>query len=406
MEADLSQLKVIELGSFISAAYCTKLMADLGAEVIKVEEPGVGDEARSYGPFLRDVPHPERSGLFLYLNSNKLGITLNPRTDEGKKLFGELVQQSDILVENNSPKLMQEYGLTYDTLSQVNPQLIMTSITPFGQTGAYRDHKACAINCSAAGGESNTIGSPGREPLAPPLSMGHYQSGGIAAAATMLAILVRDKDGRGQHIDIAEAELWASVHTSLMAHNFVFEGTKRMRAGHRTPGFYPYTILPCQNGYVSLTAIQGSQWKRFLEIVGGGKVPDWYANEPKFADRWVNSLEYADELDRLLAPWLTSHSKEEIFTECQENRVPFTPVRSIDEVVNAADLKEREYFVEVEHPATGKLKYPGAPYKFHKMPWRIRRPAPLLGEHNEEVYHVRLGYTREELARFVKGKVI
>lgn len=403
MSLSLSGLKIIELGNFISAPYCAKLLADVGAEVIKVEKPDVGDDARQHGPFLGDTPHPERSGLFLYLNSNKLGITLNLETVEGKELFKKLIQQADILVENNPSALMREYGFTYEALSQINSKLIMTSITPFGQSGPYKNYKAYALNCAAAGGESMCIGSPSREPLTPPLSIGHYQSGGSGAAATMMALLVRKKDGQGQHIDVSEADVWASLHTSLMVHYFVFEGRKRKRAGHRTPGFYPYTILPCKDGYASLIAVLGKQWKTFLKIVGNGKEPDWYANNPKFTDRWENSLKHADELDSLLSPWLMSHTKEEIFNVCQQNHVPFSPVRSIDEVVNADDLEQRDYFVEIEHPHTGKLKYPGAPYK---MPWAIRCPAPLLGEHNELIYGERLGYSNEELADLRRARFI
>jgi len=148
-----------------------------------------------------------------------------------------------------------------------------------------------------------------------------------------------------------------------------------------------------------MIAGRGSQWKRFLQIVGEGDVPEWYAKDPRFKDRLQMSWKYADELDRLLAPWLMAHTKEEIFQLCQEKRIPFTPVRNIKEVVEERHLKEREYFVDIDHPETGVLKYPGAPYKFSETPWRINRPAPLLGQHNEEIYCKRLGYSRRDLVQ-------
>lgn len=404
--SSFSGLRIIELGNLISAPYCSKLFGDLGAEVIKVEKPDSGDEARSHGPFPKDNPHPEKSGLFLYLNGNKMGITLNLASATGKEIFKSLVCASDILIENNPPGFLEGLGLAYEPLSQLNQKLILTSVTPFGQSGPYRDYKAYSINCAAAGGESSCIGEPHREPLAPPLSLGAYQAGAMAAGASMVALFVREKDHKGQHVDISEAEVWAKMHTSLMVHHFVFEQKKRTRAGHRTLGFYPYTILPCKDGYVSMIALLGTQWKKFLEIVGDGKIPDWYANNPKFSDRWVNSLKYADELDGLFAPWLMAHTREEIFSKCQEKQIPFTPVRNIDEVVDSNDLKEREFFVETDHPYAGRIKYPGPPFQYSGMSSKLTGPAPLLGQHNEEIYCGRLGYSKTQLVEMRRAGII
>ncbi len=405
-EKALTGVKVLEYANFIAGPYCGKLLADLGAEVIKVEKPVVGDEARQYGPFPQDLPHPEQSGLFLYLNTNKLSITLNAEAATGANILKELLKKSDIFIEDNPPAVMEGLGLDYANLQKVNPGIIMVSITPFGQSGPYRDYKGYAINCSALGGQSVCAGEPGREPLTPPLSLGHYQSGAAGAVAALAALFARELTGKGQQADISEAQVWATLHTGNQVSAFVMHGLRRMRWGHRTPGVYPYTILPCQDGYVSMIAIQGYQWKRFLELMGDGEVPDWYANDPRFKDRREISLKYADEMDALLAPWLMSHTKEEIYSLCRERRIPFAPVKNIKEVVNDPHLEVREYFVEVEHPATGPLKYPGAPYKLSQTPWKVDNPAPLLGEHNEEVYCQRLGYSREELSQLRRGGVI
>jgi len=399
-------VKVLEYANFIAGPYCGKLLADLGAEVIKIEKPVVGDEARQYGPFPQDLPHPERSGLFLYLNTNKLSITLNTEAATGAKILKELLKESDIFIEDNPPAVMERVGLDYASLKKVNPGIIMVSITPFGQSGPYRDYRGYAINCSALGGQSVCAGEPGREPLTPPLSLGHYQSGAAGAVAALAALFARELTGKGQQADISEAQVWATLHTGNQVSAYVMHGLKRMRWGHRTPGVYPYTILPCQDGYVSMIAIQGYQWKRFLELIGDGEVPDWYANDPRFKERREISLKYADEMDALLAPWLMSHTKEEIYSLCREKRIPFAPVKNIKEVVNDSHLEVREYFVEVEHPATGPLKYAGAPYKLSQTPWKVDNPAPLLGEHNEEVYCQRLGYSREELSQLRRGEII
>jgi len=402
----LTGLKVIEWADFIAGPYCGKLLADFGAEVIKIEKPDCGDEARQRGPFPDHTPDPEKSGLFLYLNCNKLGITLNVETATGKNILEELLKSADILIEDHAPAENKKLGLSYAELRKAYPQLIVVSITAFGQTGPYRDYKGYAINSSALGGQSVCAGEPGREPLTPPLCLGHYQSGAAGATAAMAAVLARESNGHGQQVDISEAQVWATLHTGNQESSFIMHGMTRMRWGHRTPGVYPYTILPCKDGFMSMIAIQGYQWKRFLELMGGGKVPEWYSSEPRYQDRRELSLKYADEMDEKLAPWLMSHTKAEIYKECLDQRVPFSPVRNLEEVVNDDHLKVREYFVEVDHPIAGKFKYPGAPGKFSETPWAIESPAPLLGQHNEKIYCGRLGYSKQDLADLRRGGVI
>lgn len=399
----LAGLKVVEWGNFVSAPYCAKLMADYGAEVIKIEEPLVGDEARHHGPFLHDIPHPERSGLFLYLNTNKLGITLNVKSATGKEIFKRLVKDADILVENNPPKVVEELGLDYATLSKINPRLVMTSITAYGQTGPYRDYKAYDLNCSAAGGLSCGIGHPGRAPLVLPLSQCDCQGALGGACASLLAIVARDVTGRGQHADVSEAEVAATLQVGTYVPQYIFYGVVGVRTGHRGGlGRYPTGILPCKDGYVCITAPRVDQWIRFTELMGS---PEWTKN-PRYRDRRAMQEEYPDEADALLAPWLMSHTKADIFDSGQAMRIPLTPVNTIAEVVNDSQLNTRGFFVEFDRAEVGTLKYPGAPYKMSKTPWQIQRPAPLLGEHNEEIYCGRLGYTREELARLRRAGVI
>jgi len=391
----------VEYGSFISAPYCSKLMADLGAEVIKVEEPE-GDESRHYGPFPGDTPHPEKSGLFLYLNGNKLGITINVKALSGQKILKDLLRDADVFVENNPPKLMAEIGLDYPSLREVNPRLIVTSITPFGQTGAYRDYKGYALNTAGIGGQSMRTGEPDREPLAPALSQSNYQSGAMGAAATMGAVFARMSTGKGQLVDISESEVWATIHLGHGVHLGIFEGRKSIRAGHRTISVYPWCILPCRDGYMCMIAIQGYQWKRFLEAMGS---PEWMKDE-RFRDRIMMAWQYADEVDSLVETWLLDHTKEEIFDICRQNQITFAPVRDVAEVAHDPHFEERGYFVEMDRSSIGVLKYPGAPYKLSETPWRLYRPAPLLGEHNEEIYCSRLGYSKDELEKLRADGVI
>ena len=402
-EQALSDLTVVEWGSFISAAFCTKFMADLGAEVIKVEPPGSGDLSRQYGPFPDDIPHNEKSGLFLYLNTNKFGVTIDPGKDTGRELLLKLLQNADIFVENQPPRLTRKLKLDFKSVKRINPKLIMTSITPYGQTGPYRDWIGYDINCSALGGITNAMGSPDREPLTPPLLQGYYQGGLMGAIATMIALFERASAGKGLHVDVSIAESWATFHIGVAAQSFIADGRVRRRSGHRAlhrP--YPDGVLPCKDGYVCVDTPQNRQWRRLIEAMGN---PQW-ANDPIFDDRIRTTDEYADKADAYLIEWLMKHTKEELFKIAQDNRIPVAPIRTVEEVVNDVQLNTRSFFVEVDHPDTGKLKYPSAGYQLSETPSVIERPAPRLGEHNEEIFCRRLGYSREELVALRRAEVI
>ncbi|MBI2909020.1 MAG: CoA transferase [Chloroflexi bacterium] len=401
----LSDLKVVEFGRFISASHCAKLLADLGAEVIKVEPPGSGDEARLHGPFPQDIPHPERSGLFLDLNTSKLGVTLNPDTVAGRQVLLRLIERADALVENNSPGRMTDLGLDYASLRRLNPSLVVTSITPFGQAGPYRNWKGYDINCAALGGTAWGTGRPDREPLALPLFQCHYQAAVAAAVATISALLARELAGQGQHIDVSEAEVLATVHRGSQVATYVQKGTMEpsaRRYGNRRAAPYPICLLPCKDGYVCVLGPQLQQWIRFVELMGS---PEWSRN-PRYRNRRAMGEEYPEEVDALLAPWLMAHTKDEIFALAIEHGIPIAPVKTVEEQVNDAHLRERGFMVEIERPEVGVLTYPGAPFKLSETPWKPSRPAPLLGEHNEAVYCGLLGYSRQDLVQLRNEGVI
>jgi crotonobetainyl-CoA:carnitine CoA-transferase CaiB-like acyl-CoA transferase len=406
MNKTLDGIRVIELAQYISGPYCTMLLAGLGAHVTKIETPMVGDISRRCGPFPKDLPHSNRSGLFHYLNRNKRGVTLDIRKATGREMLFELIKDADVLIEDLLPESADNLKLDFHHLKEVNPKLNVVSITPFGQTGPYKDYKAYAINASAIGGMSSIVGEPQREPLTPPFSLGHFQTGVITANAIMFALMAQKKTDKGQHIDISEAESWAIFHTGNVVSAFVYSGRKRNRTGHRTYAPYPYTLLPCKDGYISMIALRGSEWKRFLEIVGDGKVPEWYSSDDRFKDRLKAGLEYSAVLDSLLSPWLMSHTRQEVFSRCREKHVPFTPVRNMDEVVNCEHLNKRAYFEEIHCSGMDPFKCPGAPVRFSKSAWDLDKTAPDLSEHNYEVYCEQLGYSSEQLVQLHRMDVI
>jgi crotonobetainyl-CoA:carnitine CoA-transferase CaiB-like acyl-CoA transferase len=398
----LSGLRVVEYGDFVSAPYCAKLLADLGAEVLKIEPPR-GDTARQRGPFPGDRPHPERSGLFLYLNTNKRGVTLDVSTATGRAILDRLLADADIFVHNQPPAALPGLGLDYPTLAAKHPRLIVTAISPFGQTGPYRDYKAYDITTAAAGGLSLGIGDPQRAPLKLPLTQSGIQAGLAAAIASLAAVFARDATGRGQAIDVAEADVWATFHTGVGVVAWVFSGRVRKRSGHRLLGLpYPHTVLPCKDGYVALQASERRQWERFIEMIGS---PEW-AKSPRYQNRLANNEQYADELDALLAPWLMARTKDEIFAICREYKIAGAPLKTVEEVVHDEQLRERDFFVQIDSPETGPLTYPGLPFTFSEVPWKRSRRAPRLGEHNDAVYAEQLGYTPRQLTELRQVGVI
>ena len=399
----LAGIKVVELGSFIAAPYAAKLLADMGADVVKIEHPFTGDVARQHGPFPNDEPHPEKSGLFLFLNTNKRGVTLDVTSPTGRHVLRRLLQDADILIESLPRAVVEEYGLDYPGLTQGNERLIVVSVTPFGRTGPWSRYKGHAINVTAASGLSLQMGNLDRPPLTLPLSLADYAGGLSGAIGAQMALFARRKTGRGQHVDAATLDILTTVQRPMDLAVFLSMGRIPRRKGHHRDGHvYPHTIMRCKDGYVAVTAIEGSQWKRFLEIMG---MPAW-ASDPKYRDRWQVAERYAEEVDALVEPWMMEHTREEIFNVCRANRVPFCPVMTVDEVVRHPHFQERGFTTTVEHPVAGRVTAPGAPFQLSRTPWQVRCPAPLLGQHNVDVYRGQLGYGLSDLVAMRRAGVI
>lgn len=397
----LGDVQVLEYSRFVSGPFCAKVLADLGAEVIKIETPGIGDEARRRGPFLNDIPDPETSGLFLYLNTNKMGITLNLETATGREIFNRLIKQADILVEDLQPGAAARLGLQYESLREINPGLIVTSITPFGRSGPYRDYKAYDLNVSHGGGLGNLM-----PPLSPNLKRAPVRAGGFyadvssgltAAVATVAALLAREATGLGQHVDVSRQETITALVTVELA-RYLYGGISWSRVPDRTPLM---ARLRCHDGWVIPVAFEDHHWQAFAEFLGN---PPWATGE-KAKDRTQRMI-HAEELNSLLAEAMAPHTREEIQRLGLAKGFPIGPIKTPEEVVHSEHLRARGFFAEVEHPKAGKLDYPTAPYHFSQTPLRLERPAPLLGQHNEEVYCQRLGYSKLALVKLRESGII
>ena len=398
----LTGMKVLDLTHHIAGPYCTKLLADYGADVIKVERPGEGDSARRAGPFPDDIPDPEKSGLFLYLNTNKQGIALNLKTKTGVDILKQLVKEADILVENFSPRVMPGLGLDYQTLKEVKPQLVMTSISNFGQTGPYRDWKATEITLTALSGQMYKKGDPDREPLKLALSVYQYFAGEIACLVIIAAAMRSAVTGKGEYIDLSILEtLVGDIDNSVIYHDY--SGEKGRRTTAKNYPTAPYGGFPAKDGYVCIQgAGRADVWTpRLFTMIGKPELRD----DPRFSTL-QSRAEHNDEFNALLYAWLADHTKQEVFDEAAKVRYPVAPIYNTEELVNNPHYRERGSFVEIEHPRAGKLTYPGALFKMSEAGYDVKRPAPLLGEHNREVYCDLLGYSERDLVTLKRHGVI
>jgi len=397
----LKGLQVLEFGESISAPYCGKLLADMGANVLKIERISSGDSTREYGPFLNDDPHLERSGLYLYLNSNKKGITLNLETPTGMEIFHELFTESDVYIQNLHPLEMDHLGLAWENLKHLNQEIVMASITPFGLTGPYRNWKAYDINLAAAGGICQGLGVATKEPLTFGTPEVGYFAGASACSSIMGAMLSKSVSGLGQHIDIAEVESMAGIYNGPEALMAVYQWRVTRRTGHHALDFpYPNCILRCKDGFVFVGAPEGRQWRNLLDLMGN---PDW-AKEDRFRNRTSMNNEYAEEVDSYMEQWLSNYTKNELLDMAMDAQIPLAPVRGFDEVRNDPSLSSQ--FIPISRDYTGEVSYPGTPYDLVGLEHSSPCPAPTLGQHNMEIYCGQLGYTPEELTKLYQAEII
>lgn len=399
----LDELAVIDLGEMVSAPYCAKLFADFGADVIKVETPGRGDLARRWGPFPGDEPHLEKSGLFHFLNTNKRSVTLDVTRPEGRDLLLRLAAKADVVVENYLPKQLPAWGLGYAELSAANPDLVLISITPYGQTGPYADWNGYDLNAyHLSGASSRYCGRPGEAPL----EHGTFAAdffGAASAAAWGLAITYgRKQVGGGQHVDVSCAEAIAAAFVGGQnIGGYAQDGVFEKRTGVGMPLGAPATIVPCKDGYVWMLALEPGQWNGLVRVMGD---PEW-AQLEMFQDMFVRA-QNSDVIYPMIEEWTMDHGKFEIMEKCQEAGCPITAVFTVEEAAEHPHLKERGYLVDLEHPVLGSVRDLGAPFKLPECPGGPTTAAPLLGQHNSDVYGAFLDLGSHDLAALERDGII
>lgn len=398
----LAGIRVIDFGQMVSGPYCARLFADYGADVIKVELPQ-GDAARRMGPFPADRAHPERSGLFFCNNTDKRGVICDVTTDAGRELLLRLLGKADVLVENNLPLQMRAWRLDYEHLATANPDLVVISITPFGQTGPYSEWNGCDLNAfhlTATG--SRYCGRPGEMPLKHGTFSADYFGAVTGAAWGLAAVYGRELVGGGQHVDVSCAEAIAALFIGAQnIGGYAQDGRFDRRTGVGMSQAAPATILPCRDGHVWMLAIEQGQWQGLCRAMGN---PEWAGLE-MFNDRQVRA-ENADVLYAFIREWSAQHDKMEIMEKCQAEGCPVTAVYTVEELAQQPHLAARQHFVDLEHPELGTVRAFGAPFRLPASPGGPRRPAPLLGEHTNEIWGGLLGLSSSEIGRLRAQRVI
>lgn len=390
----LAGIRVVELGQMVSAPYCARLFADYGAEVIKVEPPE-GDVARRIGPFPDRVAHREKSGLFFINNTSKRGATCRIETEAGRELFLRLLSTADVLIENNLPPQMRAWRLEPETIAAANPDLVTISITPFGQTGPYRDWRAYDLNAyHFSGASARYCGRPGEMPLEHGTFSADYFGAVTGAAWGLAAVFGRDEIG-GQHVDVSSAEAIAATFVGGMnIAAVVHERRVETRTGLGNALSAPATILPCRDGQVWMMVMEPGQWRGLRAAMGE---PEW-AQPEMFDDTRVRA-ENADLVYPPILEWCRDRDKLAIMDLCQAHGCPVSAVLDVGEAARQAHLLERGFFVDVEHAFLGRVRVIGAPFRMPASPARPPRPAPLLGEHDDAIWGDEVGASRDALAR-------
>ena len=406
MHKALDWLTVIEVAEFIRGPFCAKLLADLGATVIKIEPPRVGDIARTRGPFPQDQPHPERSGMFQYLNTNKLGVTLDLASAEGRRMLRRLVERADVVVTDKSRKECAALGLDYASLKAIKADLILTTVTPFGHTGLYADFKSYHLTTSQSSLEGNQLPSSPDGPTdrvreQTPAQSGafveEYDGGLFAAGGALAAVYARDLWGEGQHVDVSQQEVELDLNPLTFA--AYFSGGLVYDRGSREIG--AAGLFDTKDGYVVITFTEDHFFQNLVEWMGR---PD-LAKDPRFctkAARQTNGPAFKE----MLRDWFKGYTKKEIYYLLMTVSAPSGYYADARDIVESPQMAAREFFTDVQTAEAGVIKMPLAPYKLSDTPPRIQRPAPTLGQHNHDVFAGMLGLGENELARLSKAGVL
>lgn len=395
MAGPLEGIKVLELSRTLAGPFASMQLADMGAEVLKVEQPGLGDETRSYIP-------PELSGqstYFMSLNKNKRAITLNLKTEEGRDIVKKLAAEADVLIENFRNGTMEKFGLGYDVLKEINPRLVYCAVSGFGRTGPMKDEPAYDLLMQGFGGLMSVTGEPGQAPVKVGFSIIDLATGLYAALGTMLALFSREKTGKGQYVEASLLDSVVSL-SNYLGQAVLATGEAPGRWGSAHPTLVPYQAFETKDGYVIIAVPNDGLWRKMCDALELTELKD----HPKYAIN-VNRVANREELVGILTEYTKQKETSEIIERLKKAGVPSGPINNIAKLLAHPQVHARDLIQEVEHPVIGTMKMLGIPLKLSETPGSVRKAPPLLGENTEEVLG-NLGYCKEEIAGLKNKGVI
>jgi CoA:oxalate CoA-transferase len=388
----LEGIKVLDLSRVLAGPYCTMLLADFGANIIKIEPPGVGDDSRAYGPFVG-----KESAYFMSLNRNKRSITLNLKRAEEVALFRDMVKQADVVVENYRPGTMEKFGLGYEELKKINPKIIYAACSGFGDSGPYMLKPAYDIIVQAMGGIMSITGPEGGEPTRVGASIGDIVAGIFTAYGVMLGLFHRERSGEGQKIDVGMLDCQLAVLENAIA-RYVVSGEVPQPLGNRHPSITPFAAFNAKDGLIIVGAGNQRLWEHLCTLLGCPEL----VNDARF-DTNGNRTSNVKALTALLNAIFSQKTVSEWLVLLEKAGLPCAPINNVEQIINDPQIKARNMIVEIEHPVAGHLKMAGVPVKMSVTPGQVEFPAPMLGQHTAEILEEMFGWDQAKTERFFAG---
>jgi CoA:oxalate CoA-transferase len=391
----LKDIVVLDLTRVLAGPYTSMLLADFGANVIKIEAPGTGDDSRAFGPFIGN-----ESVYFMSLNRGKRSMTLNLKEKKAQQLFKAMVKKADIVLENYRPGTMEKFGLGYEALKAINPKLVYAACSGFGHTGPYSDKPAYDVIVQGMGGIMSITGQENGEPTRVGASIGDITAGLFTAVGTLIALYHREVTGEGQKVDVGMLDCQVAILENAIA-RYVSSGIVPKPIGNRHPSITPFEAFKAKDGYVIIAIGNDKLWEKFCNLINRPELvsDERFRSNPK-------RTAHQKELKAILDAVFPLKTVDEWLQEIETAGIPCGPINTVDRVINDVQINHREMIVETEHPEAGKIKMAGIPVKLSETPGSVDSPAPMLGQHTEEILYELLHLTEQEIAELKQAGVL
>lgn len=391
----LEGVKILDLTRVLAGPYATMILADMGADVIKIEIPKTGDDSRAFGPFLKG-----ESAYFMSINRNKRSMTLNLKTEEGKEILTKLIKKADVIVENYRPGTMEKLGFGYEKIKDINDKIIYAACSGFGHSGPYTKKPAYDAIVQAMGGIMSITGQENGEPTRVGASIGDIIAGIFTATGILTALYHREKTGKGQKVDVAMLDCQVAILENAIARYFV-SGEIPKPIGNRHPSITPFEAFDTKDGKIMIAIGNDRLWAKFCTMVGREELIE----DERFASNALRTQNYA-ETKQIVSEILANETADYWLEKFDEENIPATRINTIDKVVSNPQVLARDMIISVDHPVAGDFKMAGIPIKLSETPGTVRRPAPTLGEHTEDILENMFGYSKEEIEKLREKGVI